>query len=241
MDKFSLLQYQALIRREILEHRNLFILAPAFLALILFMAMVWIANQLDPDDLGSMISYLAMLFNGLSPLEMAPIFMLGGIPFIIVLFSCAIVYLLVTLYQDRKDLSVLFWQSMPVSNLKTVLTKIVTVGAIAPFFYMAVLFGFYLVTVIWLSILGVSHDIEIAGIGYMFMAVVGESPAVIYLSHCCHSMAVAICWLVVVVFCICQTHTSYVGRRGFYHDRVSGGFPVRHAISGQLGGESCEP
>ncbi|MSR11264.1 MAG: hypothetical protein EXR84_05620 [Gammaproteobacteria bacterium] len=172
MDKFSLLQYRALIRREILEHRNLFILAPTFLAPILFMAMVWIANQLDPDDLGSMISYLAMLFNGLSPVEMAPIFMLGGIPFIIVLFSCAIVYLLVTLYQDRKDSSVLFWQSMPVSNLKTVLTKIVTVGAIAPFFYMAVLFGFYLVTVIWLSILGVSHDIEIAGIGYMFMAAV---------------------------------------------------------------------
>lgn len=181
MNKFSLMQYQALVRREVLEHRNLFILAPAFLALILFIAMVWVANQLDANTLSSMISYLARLFNGLSPVEMAPIFMLGAIPFMLVLYTCAFIYLLNTLYQDRKDLSVLFWQSMPVSNLKTVLSKIITVGAIAPFFYIAVLFGLYLITMIWVTVLGISYDIEITGIGYMFMAAV-VSLVLIYLS-----------------------------------------------------------
>lgn len=181
MDKFSLFQFEALIRREVLEHRNLFILAPAFLALILFVAMVWVANQVDRDVMASMISYLAMLFDGLSPVEMAPVFMIGAVPFMIVLYTCVVVYLLNTLYQDRKDMSVLFWQSMPVSNLKTVLSKIITVGAVAPFFYMAVLFGLYLVTMIWISVLGVSYDIEITGIGYMFMAAV-VSLLLLYLS-----------------------------------------------------------
>lgn len=181
MNKFSFLQFEALLRREVLEHRNLFILAPAFLALILLVAMVWVANQIDPEAISSMISYLAMLFNGLSPLEMAPIFMVGGIPFMVVMYACALVYLLNTLYQDRKDLSVLFWQSMPVSNLKTVLSKLITVGAIAPFFYMAILFGLYLIIVIWVSVLGMNYDIEITGIGYMFMAAV-VSLLLLYLS-----------------------------------------------------------
>lgn len=181
MDKFSLMQFETLIRREVLEHRNLFILAPAFLALILFVAMVWVALQVERDVMASMISYVAMLFDGLSPVEMAPVLMVGAIPFMVVLYACTFVYLLNTLYQDRKDMSVLFWQSMPVSNLKTVLSKVITVGAIAPFFYMAVLFGLYLIIVIWISVLGVSYDIEITGIGYMFMAAV-VSLLLLYLS-----------------------------------------------------------
>lgn len=189
MNKFSLMQFEALLRREILEHRNLFVLAPAFLAVILFLVPVWVANQIGPETVSDGISYLAMLFDGLSPLEMAPIFMLGGIPFMLVLFSCSLIYLLNTLYQDRKDLSVLFWQSMPVSNLKTVLSKIITVGAVAPFFYMAVLFGLYLVMMIWVSILGTSYGIEITGIGYMFMAAV-VSLLLLYLSA-----VVATLWL----------------------------------------------
>ncbi len=189
MNKFPVLQFEALLRREILEHRNLFVLAPAFLAVILFLVPVWVTNQIGPEYISDGISYLAMLFDGLSPVEMAPIFMLGGIPFMIVLFSCSLIYLLNTLFQDRKDLSVLFWQSMPVSNLNTVLSKIITVGVVAPFFYMAVLFGLYLVIVVWVSILGSSYGIEITGIGYMFMAAVVSS-LLLYLS-----VFVATLWL----------------------------------------------
>lgn len=181
MNKFALLQFRALIKRELLEHRNLFILAPAFLAFILFVAVIWVANQVSSDDLGAMISYLAMLFNGLSPVEMAPILMVLGIPFMVVLYSSAFMYLINTLYQDRKDVSILFWQSMPVSNLNTVLSKIITIGAVAPFFYMAIVFGLYLLLAILISILGVSYDIEIAGIGYLFMAAV-VSLMLLYLS-----------------------------------------------------------
>lgn len=181
MNIFPLLQFDALLRREVLEHRNLFLLAPAFLAVLLFLVPVWVTNQIGPEFISDGLAYLAMLFDGLSPVDMAPIFMLSGIPFMIVLFSCSLIYLLNTLFQDRKDLSVLFWQSMPVSNLNTVLSKIITVGVLAPFFYMAVLFGLYLVIVVWISILGSSYGVEISGIGQMFMAAV-VSLLLLYLS-----------------------------------------------------------
>ena len=181
MDKFSLVQLQTLLKCEILEHRNLFILAPAFLALLILVGNAWVGLQIGSENISAAIAYLAMLFDGLSPLEMAPIFMIAAVPFMAVFYICAVVYLLNSLYQDRKDLSVLFWQSMPVSNLKTVLSKVFTVGVVGPLFYMAILFGLYLVMMIWISILSFSYDIEIAGIGYLFLAAVA-SLALLYLS-----------------------------------------------------------
>ena len=112
---------------------------------------------------------------------MAPIFLAPAIPFLVVLYICAIIYLINSLYQDRKDLSVLFWQSMPVSNLKTVLSKVITVAAVAPLFYVAILFALYLLAVAWLTILGLTYDVQVAGLGYMFMASV-VSLLLIYLS-----------------------------------------------------------
>ncbi len=51
--------------------------------------------------------------------------------FVFVLFLVSFSYVLYTLFQDRKDRSILFWRSMPVSELETVLAKfsIVTVAA----------------------------------------------------------------------------------------------------------------
>ena len=170
MDKFHLLQFQALLRREILEHRNLFIGAPAMLAFLCIVFAIWAMSIMSEDQLATAIASLAMVFNGLSPADMAPLFMVFAAPFIGMLFICSFIYLINTLYQDRRDLSVLFWQSMPVSDLKTVLSKVVMVVAIAPIFYMAFISAIYFIAIVWLSILGFSYDIELAGLGYMFMA-----------------------------------------------------------------------
>jgi ABC-2 type transport system permease protein len=50
----------------------------------------------------------------------------------IVLFFVVFFYLLGSLYDDRRDRSILFWKSLPVSDLETVLSKIVTAIALAP-------------------------------------------------------------------------------------------------------------
>lgn len=48
-------------------------------------------------------------------------------------------YCLGALYDDRKDRSILFWKSMPVSDTMTVVSKLVTVIVVAPLFAWAIL------------------------------------------------------------------------------------------------------
>ncbi len=170
MDKILLRQFYALLRREVLEHRNLFLGAPAVVAFLILLATIWAANQIPNDQLVLGLEYLAMLFDGLSPFDMASFFMILSIPFMLTLYVCCLVYLINTLYQDRKEMSVLFWQSMPVSNLNTVLSKVVTVVIVAPLFYVAVIFGLYLIAMIWLTVLGYSNDVDLAGLGWLFLA-----------------------------------------------------------------------
>lgn len=170
MDKFHLMQFYTLLKREVLENKNLFIMAPAVIAGLILLISAWILSRLSDDLVMVGIEYLGVLFDGLSPFEMAPIFMILTLPFILVFYSCAIIYLMNSLYQDRRELSIFFWQSMPVSNLLTVLSKIVAIGLVAPLFYIAWSLLIYVVSVLTLSIMGMSYDIEVSGLGYMFMA-----------------------------------------------------------------------
>lgn len=181
MDKFAVFQFYGLVKREVLEHRNLFIGAPAVVALLLLVATTWVATQIDQSQLAEGLRYLSMLFDGLSPFDMAPFFMLLGIPFYLTLYVCSVIYLINTLYQDRKEMSILFWQSMPVSNLQTVLSKIVAIVMVAPIFYVLILFAMYLVAMVWLTILGISNDVDLVGIGWMFLAALA-SLVLIYIS-----------------------------------------------------------
>ncbi len=174
MNKFVFLQFYALVKREVWENRNLFVGAPAVLALLLLVATVWVASFLPQAQLISAVEYLAILFDGLSPTEMAPFFMLLAIPFLITLYVCCLVYLVNALYQDRRDMSIYFWQSMPVSNLKTVMSKVFTIAVVAPLFYIASIFVLYLIAMVWLTILGVMNDVDVAGLGWMFLASVAS-------------------------------------------------------------------
>jgi ABC-2 type transport system permease protein len=57
--------------------------------------------------------------------------------FTLVLVIISIVYLLGSLYDDRKDKSILFWKSLPVSDLTTVMSKLATVIFVIPAIYVA--------------------------------------------------------------------------------------------------------
>jgi len=170
MDKFSLLQFTALLKREVLEHRNLFIGAPLVLGLLILVAAIWVATRLPQNQIAGGIEYIAGILDGLSPFDMAPFFIVLAVPFMVTLSVCCFIYLLNCLYQDRKEMSVLFWQSMPVSNLKTVLSKIVTVVVVAPLFYVAIVFCLYVIGMLWISLLGITNDVDFVGLGSLFLA-----------------------------------------------------------------------
>lgn len=56
---------------------------------------------------------------------------------ILVLILVSLNYLMNTLYQDRKDRSILFWKSMPVSEWEEVLSKLAVAMIVVPVIYMA--------------------------------------------------------------------------------------------------------
>ena len=77
-------------------------------------------------------------------------------------------YLLGSLYDERKDRSVLFWKSMPVSDGLTVASKLLTALVVAPVTAALIAFGVMLATGIVLSI---------------FIMVNGGNPFSIYWAH----------------------------------------------------------
>ena len=85
MDKFAILRFYGLLKREVLENRNLFIGAAAVVAFLILVAATWVATQIDQNQLADGLRYVSVLFDGLSPFDMAPFFMLLGIPFYLTL------------------------------------------------------------------------------------------------------------------------------------------------------------
>ncbi|MFT4860872.1 MAG: ABC-2 type transport system permease protein [Pseudohongiellaceae bacterium] len=171
MTSFQVGRFLALLKKEFLENRSLIVGAPAVLALSLFVLNFLIVSQLGPERIILGLEFLNRWFDGQSPIETAPIISLLAFPFGIIFFFCSVIYLLNALYQDRRDMSILFWQSMPVSNLQTVLSKIVTVMVVSPAFLVACMSALYFLLIISLTFLGLRNEVEVAGFGYLLAAV----------------------------------------------------------------------
>jgi ABC-2 type transport system permease protein len=87
---------------------------------------------------------------------------LGGFAsiFQIILFIVLFFYLIGSLYDDRKDRSVLFWKSLPISDLQTVASKLVTAAFVAPLiaFAVTVVVHIGILIVLSLAALGLGVD-----------------------------------------------------------------------------------
>lgn len=121
-----------LVRREFWEHRVLWI-TPLVLAALLLVAILVFGSSLRVDiQIGRFQQDLAdptMLF-GLATLGL-------GSPFYIAAAILVVVYLLDCLYTERRDRSVLFWKSLPVSDRAVVLSKLLVGMVIVPLGYWA--------------------------------------------------------------------------------------------------------
>lgn len=171
MDRFLVRQYGTLIWRELLEHKNLFFGGPAVLAALILAGMAWIANFGSQDVIAVLLVRAGTITEGMSGSALAPLLMPLSIPFVIALYLCLLSYLINTLYQDRRDQSILFWQSMPVSNLKTVTSKLITACFVAPLFMVAVVLVVLLVLAFAISVLASLNDVDTVGLGQMLSAI----------------------------------------------------------------------
>ena len=138
-----------LIKRELWEHRDGFVFAPAIVALLLVAVMAaWVFagvvlhgnmhlslngveinisnTQLAATQLDALRASFGVGFSFISIL-------LLGLNGFVVFFYC-----LGSLFDERKDRSILFWKSLPVSDAMTVVSKVLTATVVAPLITIAI-------------------------------------------------------------------------------------------------------
>lgn len=171
-----------LLRREFWEHKGGFFWTPlvvsAIMTVVLAVSLAVAVTMgfqkgvhINGADVGSLSEAMnpeqqAQFIQGLTHGYMgtgAPLFMVLGF---VVFFFC-----LSSLFDERKDRSVLFWKSLPVSDAESVLAKVVTALVVAPVITVA----FATITAA-LSLLFICIAAAAAGLN-IFGAVLG-SPAV---------------------------------------------------------------
>lgn len=172
MNNMVVKQYAALIARELQEHRNLFIGGPLILAALLLMLLVWVVNFGSVEVVTELLINAGQVTAGMSGLDIAPLLLPTAIPFAIVLAVSLFAYLISTLYQDRRDLSILFWQSMPVSNANTVISKLAVAGLVAPLVNVAILLVLLLVLALAVVIFAAVNDVATITLWQMLVAIV---------------------------------------------------------------------
>jgi ABC-2 type transport system permease protein len=83
-----------------------------------------------------------------------------SIPIMITLSFVVFFYLLGALYDDRRDRSALFWKSLPVSDLDTVLSKVAAAVLLAPLFAIAATIVLHLAFLVVVSVYAGLHGVN---------------------------------------------------------------------------------
>lgn len=146
--------FKMLLRREFWEHKGGFLWAPLVAgAILLVLTLMGIGAgevllRKVPDRATINVEGGSFQVNGLdlsqltakmSPSELhefggvidASLYMAASWPFIVLAFV-VFFYCLGSLYDDRRDRSVLFWKSLPISDRDTVLSKVASATLMAP-------------------------------------------------------------------------------------------------------------
>ena len=74
------------------------------------------------------------------------------VPFIVVLGVVVFLYGIDALYAERKDKSILFWRSMPVTDTETVISKLITAVVAAPLITTAIVIATQVVLLVLVSL-----------------------------------------------------------------------------------------
>ncbi len=148
-----------LIRREVWEHRSIW-MTPLVIALIVSLLSLTGQVVVSGFDHAVDIAIVGASNIGENERRVAITAFLVGISllFILAMQVLTVFYSLDALYAERKDKSILFWRSLPVTDAETVLSKLITAGLLIPiitFVAVVVTHVFNLViSSIWLSAQG---------------------------------------------------------------------------------------
>ena len=166
-----------MIRREIQEHKLAFIYAPFIVALVLCLVIISVYLGLT-DIQTTTFNFSTELYDEefqedmlrATPESKTAVIRAGltvlGLPILLTVGFGLLAYSLSTFADERKDRSLIFWRSLPVSDLTTVTSKLIFVVIIIPLLVVPNLFLLQLISLLSVSIYFVSNDI--VSFGYVW-------------------------------------------------------------------------
>lgn len=144
----------ALIRREVWEHRSLYV-TPAVVALVMTLMLltgfVFASGYREIIDLG--IVGAQNIAGDAERRAALMAFLVGNtVVFIMAGGVLTVFYCLDSLYAERKNKSILFWRSLPITDAETVISKFLTAALAIPLIAFAVIVVAHLVILLMTSI-----------------------------------------------------------------------------------------
>lgn len=180
---------KASIKKELWEFNGMLTWVPVTLAgVFIFIPLLGvILNGVDMTELLIGLENLAQLQ---SSDRISEVFFVSAIalfsPFIAIGFIVQVYYFVTCLFDERRDQSVMFWRSLPVSDKMTIASKVLTGALVIPvIFFMAATLLMLLIlvlAVIACAVLSIGFDISlwsilagadiVSGVGYIWLTLV---------------------------------------------------------------------
>tara|TARA_B100002051_G_scaffold38446_1_gene32204 strand:+ start:750 stop:1664 length:915 start_codon:yes stop_codon:yes gene_type:complete len=161
---------KAMTVREIQEHKVAFVYAPFFVSIILCLVIASVyfgGTNIQTDQFNFSTEYydeeIRQAMQSVSSVSRIDIVRTGllvlGFPILLTVGFGLLAYSLSTFADERKDRSLIFWRSLPVSDLTTVLSKVFMVTLIVPLMVIPYIILLQLVSMTSASIFFATNDI----------------------------------------------------------------------------------
>ena len=134
-------QMMTLVRRELMEHRSSWMVSAVFGALFVLVALLSLFGlvRIGVFDDPMTLAEISERVDAVILRDVLKFMLIGmAVVFNLVMTFVIIFYFLDALYAERKDRSILFWKSLPVSDLQVVGSKYLTGVAAIPLLTVAV-------------------------------------------------------------------------------------------------------
>lgn len=163
--------FLTLLKREYWENKTGFIWVPLIVAgigifgAVLALSVASVSNidaaEFGSHDVGSLFKLYDVGVSDAVKSFGTQAFLYSALySFYFVLAIVGFFYCLGALYDDRKDKSILFWKSMPVSDSATVLSKVVSIVLVAPFLFWAVTVASNFIVMVLVTIFAWISDVN---------------------------------------------------------------------------------
>jgi ABC-2 type transport system permease protein len=176
--------FTALVHRELIEHRGAFLIGPLLLVAVLLGATIlaFTVGRVDARFSGAMLT--------VAPLRIYEMGFLGfGVGWSLYLMATLFFYAADGFAADKRNNAMLFWKSMPVTDFKVLLAKLVAAITILPgtVYAVALLSGVLLYGVAYITML-INGTGSIAALGGIAMVYVQVALAILV------NLAVGLLW-----------------------------------------------